>query len=68
MCEIADRIRNEGKTEGKIESILILLEQFGKVPARIVEQVDRETNLDILNRWLKCAAAAASMVEFEMKM
>lgn len=49
MCEIADRIRNEGKAEGKIEgkiegkregkieSILELLEELDKIPQRMME-------------------------------
>lgn len=80
MCEIADRIRNEGREEGriegrsegriesKIEDILELLEELGKVPQRIVELIRAEDNPGILSRWLKSAAKAGSITEFEANM
>lgn len=68
MCEIADRIRQEGKIEGKIEDILELLEELGKIPAKIVRHIRQERDLMVLARWHKCAAAAASIAEFEAKM
>ena len=51
MCEIADRIRHEGKIAGmaegrsegrlesKIEDILEILEELGKVPQHIAEVI-----------------------------
>lgn len=76
MCEIADRIRNEGRIEGrnegklesKIEDILELLEDLGQVPQRIVELIKAEDNMHVLNRWLKSAARAGSIAEFEANM
>ena len=76
MCEIADRIRNEGKIEGrnegklesKIEDILELLEDLGQVPQRIVELVKAEDNMSVLRGWLKSAARAGSIAEFEANM
>ena len=76
MCEIADRIRNEGREEGKsvgrleskIEDILELLEEFGKVPQRIVDLIRAEDNLGVLSRWHKSAARATSITEFESNM
>lgn len=72
MCEIADRIRREGKAEGriegKIESILELLRDFGKVPERLIELISRETNPEQLSKWHKCAARATSLAEFEAGM
>ena len=76
MCEIADRIRNEGREEGKnvgrlesrIEDILELLEELGQVPQRIVELIRAEDNLGVLSRWLKSAARATSITEFEANM
>lgn len=68
MCEIADRIRNEGKMEGKIEAILELLEELGRVPQRIIEHIRKENNLDVLSKWLKCAAKVSSISEFEANM
>ena len=68
MCEIADRIRNEGKIEGMVRAILELLEEFGQVPQRIVELISAEDNLVVLSRWHKSAAKAGSIAEFEANM
>lgn len=76
MCEIADRIRNEGIEEGRIEgrrqgmadAILELLEDFGQVPQKIVEIISEEDNLGVLSRWLKTAAKAGNIAEFETNM
>ena len=68
MCEIADRIRQEGFIEGKIEDILELLEELGNIPKQLIQRISQETNSDILNKWLKCAAKASSFAEFEAKM
>ena len=68
MCDIADRIRREGKVEGKIEDIIELLEELGKIPAKIVQRIRRETDLEVLSRWHKCAAVVSSITEFEAKM
>ena len=72
MCEIADRIRSEGKAEGKIEgkidAVLELLEELGRVPQRIVEHIREEDNLNVLSKWLKCAAKVSSIAEFEANM
>lgn len=68
MCEIADRIRREGKIEGKIEDILELLRDLGKVPERLIELISREENTEQLSKWLKYAAKATSLAEFEAGM
>ena len=68
MCEIADRIRNEGRLEGMVDAILELLEELGQVPQRIVELLGAEDNLDVLSRWHKSAAKARSIAESEANM
>ena len=72
MCEIVDRIRREGKREGKIEGkiedVMELLEDLGKVPARIGDRIRQETDLSVLTRWIRCAASASSIAEFEARM
>ena len=72
MCEIADRIRQEGKEagiiQGKIESILELLEGLGNIPGQLIQRISQESNSDILNKWLKSAAKASGFAEFEAKM
>ena len=76
MCEIADRIRNEGREEGReegmlegmVKAVIELLEELGQVPQRIVEHIKAEENLGVLSRWLKSAARATSIAEFEANM
>ena len=68
MLKAFEDMRLEGREEGKIESIMELLEEFGQVPPRIVELVKAEDDPDILSRWHKSAARAGSIVEFEANM
>ena len=68
MCEIADRIRREGRIEGKKEAIMELLEELGKIPTKIAQRITQETDLNVLAGWLKCAAAVSSISEFEARM
>ena len=68
MCEIADKIRQEGLIEGKIESILELLEELGNIPKQLIQRISTETNSEVLSKWHKYAAKATSFAEFEAKM
>lgn len=72
MCEIADRIRREGREEGriigrmegKIEDILELLEELGKIPQWMTARIRQETDQEQLRKWHKCAAKASNIEEF----
>lgn len=55
----------EGKTEGKAESIMELLEDLGVVPQAVKKRIGEERNLATLGKWLKTAARASSVEEFE---
>lgn len=55
----------EGKAEGKAESILELLEDLGAVPQTVKKRICEEGNITALGKWLKVAARASSMEEFE---
>ena len=72
MCEIADRIRQEGKEagiiQGKIEDILELLEELGNIPKQLIQRISEETNSEVLSKWHKYAAKASNFAEFEAKM
>ena len=68
MCEITDRIRREGKIEGRIEDIMQLLEELGKIPTKIARQIAQETDLNVLAGWHKYAATVSSISEFEARM
>lgn len=61
-------IRNEGMLDGMIEAILAILMELGQVPQRVVKIIKAENNLSVLNRWLKSAAKATSIAEFEANM
>ncbi len=53
-----------GKTKGKAESILLLLEDLGPVPDELRKAILEEQNIDILSRYLKLAAHADSIAYF----
>lgn len=53
MCEIADRIRIEGREEGR---------SLDRLEIKIADI------LELLGKWHKCAARASSIAEFETKM
>ena len=76
MCDalnelFADKLecqRNEGKTEGKAEDILMLLEEIAAVPNSLREKILAQQDLNLLSRWLKLAARAENLQEFEQRM
>lgn len=65
---IRDVGREEGRAEGKAEDILELLGELGEIPDVLQECIQKETDLQVLSRWLKCAAKAESISEFEKLM
>lgn len=60
--------KDNAKVEGQALSVLDLLEDIGPVPSAlrttIMTQKDRET----LSRWLKAAAKASSLEQFQREM
>ena len=54
--------------EGKVESILELLEDIGTIPDKVREKIHNEKDIKVLNSWLKLAAKAESIDEFVSKM
>ena len=57
----------EGKTEGKAEDILMFLEEMGSVPSSLREKILAQQDLNLLSRWLKLAAKAENLQEFERR-
>ena len=55
----------EGIAQGKAEAILQLLEDLGEIPTALQKRIQAETNLQVLHKWLKAAAKAESIAEFE---
>ena len=60
--------KEEGRAEGKAESILELLEDLGALPEVVHERIMGERNLEVLRRWHKEAAHAGSVREFVERM
>ncbi|MCM1056099.1 MAG: Rpn family recombination-promoting nuclease/putative transposase [Firmicutes bacterium] len=58
----------EGRAEGKAEAVLELLSELGELTDMLRERIQRETDLQVLGKWLKEAAGAESISEFESKM
>ena len=57
----------EGKTEGKAESVLDLLVDLGEVPEKLQAEIMGQKNPEILKQWIKYAARAETVEEFEQK-
>ncbi len=55
----------EGKIEGKASSIIDLLEELGVVSEEIKDNILSQTDEMVLSRWLKAAARAVDLKEWE---
>lgn len=60
--------RAEGKAEGKAESVLELLQEIGSVSEQLRERIINEKDLSLLLKWLKLAAKAETVQQFEENM
>ena len=60
--------RAEGKSEGKAEDILVLLQEIGTVSEQLQEKIVNEKDLSTLLKWLKLAAKSESIQQFEENM
>ena len=75
MCKALDDLYNdgvmEGKTvgraEGRAEDIFELLKETGDVPERVSKLIFAQKDMVVLREWLKIAARAVSVEEFEDK-
>lgn len=59
--------RTEGRTEGKAEAVLDLLSECGAVNEGLKDIIMREKDAETLRAWLRLAADAESVEEFEGK-
>ena len=55
----------DGKTKGKAEDVIELLEDLGDLSDSLKICIMEQTDLEILKKWLKAAAKAKSIEEFE---
>lgn len=56
--------RAEGRQEGCVESILLLLRELGNVSEELTEKIINETDMSVLRQYLKCAAKAETVEQF----
>ena len=57
--------REEGRAQGKAESIIDFLNDIGKLPDSLENLIMEQTDAQTLQKWLKLAAKASSIEEFE---
>ncbi|WP_373217224.1 Rpn family recombination-promoting nuclease/putative transposase [Ruminococcus sp. 5_1_39BFAA] len=66
--EEREEAKAEGKAEGKAEAILVLLSELGEIPGQIRKKILEEKDVSILDDYLKKAACAKAVEEFERLM
>lgn len=68
VCQALREMIEDGKAEGKAESILDLLQDLGEIPENICVKILEQHDFTVLKNWLKLAARAGSIEEFIQKM
>ena len=63
----ARRILNQGRVEGIADMTISLLDDIGEVPEALSKIIYEQKDIDILRIWIKVAAKAQSIEEFEQK-
>ena len=56
-----------GEALGKAESIVVLLKDLGDVSEKLQRNIMEQNDTEILNRWLRYAARAETIRDFEQK-
>ncbi len=69
MCSSFERLLNKEKAEGKLEdraeAVIELLEDLGELSDSLKTSIVEQTDLELLRKWLKAAARAKSIEDFE---
>ena len=69
MCSSFERLLNKEKAEGKLEdraeAVIELLEDLGELSDSLKTSIIEQTDLELLRKWLKAAARAKSIEDFE---
>ena len=68
LYEMLKEERSDGKLEGRIESILELLEDLGNISPELRETIEEQEDLAVLKAWTKLAARAESIEQFMKQM
>ena len=58
----------DGKVQGKIEAILVILSMYGEVPQELKNEIGLEKDPEVLTEMLKMAAQAKSIEDFRAKL
>ena len=66
--ELLEMERRQTKLTERIETILEFLEELGTIPDDLKQCIISEDDLDVLKDWLKIAARATTIEEFEQNM
>lgn len=59
---------NARECRGKSENILELLEDYGEIPRELRMKIAAEQDFNILKKWIRLAARATSIEEFQIAM
>lgn len=68
MLKALDDWERDAKAEGKAESIVGLLEEYGEIPVNLKEEIFSQKDLGIMQGWVKLAAKAGSIENFIQNM
>jgi len=66
--EMLKEERSDGKLEGRIESILELLEDLGEISQELRDKIEEQEDIATLKAWTKLAAKAKSIEQFMEQM
>lgn len=64
MCKAIDDLINDGKAEGKAEAVIMFLEEYGAVSGELRTKIMKQTDLQILDEWIKLAIHTKDVNEF----
>ena len=64
MLKALDDWEKDARAEGKAESIIGFLEDYGEIPVNLKEEIFNQKDLEIMQRWVKLAARAGSIQNF----
>ena len=68
MCKAIRDLMEESRTEGRCESILVLLEDYGPIGEDLRKKIMSVTDTEVLKGWLKLAGSVSSVEEFEAQL
>jgi len=68
MQELKADWREEGRAEGRAESVLVLLRKVGTISEELIQRIMNERDINRIYDWLVLAAHANSVQEFELGM